>query len=138
MVWDWRVLRAEPIPSCWPNLLFIFCLLFSLFLPSMGWLCGVGVFRLIECSHSLPSLYCWLIYNNNNNYYYYNNNNNWRATIFFINGANYKYRITHLNFAWAYLYSLMHVKKICTTNHKNVLSYLGASLIQRMKFANLL
>ena len=43
MVWDWRVLRAEPMLPCWPNLLFIFvyyCFLF--FLPSMGWLCGVG------------------------------------------------------------------------------------------------
>ena len=33
---------------------FLFCLLlFYLFLPSMGWLCGVGVFGLLECSHSL-------------------------------------------------------------------------------------
>ena len=34
MVWDWRVLRAEQMLSCWPNLLFIFvyyCFLF--FLP---------------------------------------------------------------------------------------------------------
>ena len=38
MVWDWLVLRAESMPSCWPNLLFLFCLiLFCLFLPSMGW-----------------------------------------------------------------------------------------------------
>ena len=43
-----------------------YCLLqFYLFLPSMGWLCGVGVFGLIECSHFLPALYCWLILNNN-------------------------------------------------------------------------
>ena len=33
---------------------------FYLFLPSMCWLCGVGVFGLIECSHSLPALHCGL------------------------------------------------------------------------------
>ena len=38
---------------CWHDLLFLFCLLlFYLFLPSMGWLCGVGIFGLIECPHS--------------------------------------------------------------------------------------
>ena len=38
---DWRVSRAEPMRSCWHDLLFLFCLLlFYLFLPSMGWLCG--------------------------------------------------------------------------------------------------
>ena len=48
MVWDWRVLRAEPMLSCWPNLLFLFCLLLvSLFLPAVGWLCGVVV---TDCS----------------------------------------------------------------------------------------
>ena len=58
MVWDWRVSRAEPMLSCWHNLLFLFCpLLFYLFLPSMGWLCAVGVFGLIECSHFLPALH---------------------------------------------------------------------------------
>ena len=47
--------------SCWHDLLFLFCLLlFYLFLPSMGWLCGVGVFGLIECSHSLPALHSGL------------------------------------------------------------------------------
>ena len=42
MAWDWRVLRAEPMLSFWPNLRFIFvsyCFLF--FIPFMGWLCGV-------------------------------------------------------------------------------------------------
>ena len=54
-VFDWRASRAEPMLSCWHDLLFLFCLLlFYLFLPSMGWLCGFGVFGLIECSHSLP------------------------------------------------------------------------------------
>ena len=53
MVWDWRVSRAEPMLSCWHDLLFRFCLLlFYLFLPSMGWLCGVGVFGLIVSSLS--------------------------------------------------------------------------------------
>ena len=32
----------------------------------MGWLCGVGVFGLIECPHSLPALHSGL--QNNNNY----------------------------------------------------------------------
>ena len=58
MVWDWQVSRAEPMLSCWHDLFFIFCLLlFYLFLSSMGWLCGVGIFGLIECSHSLPALH---------------------------------------------------------------------------------
>ena len=47
--------------SCWHDLLFLFCLLlFYLFLPSIGWLCGVGVFGLIEYSHSLPALHSGL------------------------------------------------------------------------------
>ena len=56
-----------------------FCLsLFSPFLPSMGWLCGVEVFGLIVFSISprlaLPTpWYCGLIFNNKNDYY--NNNN---------------------------------------------------------------
>ena len=38
-----------------------FCLLLLyLFLPSMGWLFGVGVFGLIDRSHSLPALHCGL------------------------------------------------------------------------------
>ena len=54
----WRVSRAEPMLCCWHDLLFLFCLLlFKLFFPSMGWLCGVGVLGLIECSHSLPSFH---------------------------------------------------------------------------------
>ena len=57
-VWDRRVSRAEPMLSCWHDLLFLFCLLlFYLLLPSMGWMRGVGVFGLIECSHSLPALH---------------------------------------------------------------------------------
>ena len=53
MVRDWRVSRAEPMLSCWHDLLFLFCLLlFYLFLPSMGWLGGVGVFGLIVFSLS--------------------------------------------------------------------------------------
>ena len=47
--------------SCWQYLFFLFCLLlFYFFLPSMGWLCGVRVFGLIECSHSLPAFHCGL------------------------------------------------------------------------------
>ena len=51
-VWDWRILRAEPMLYCWHDLLFLFCLLlFYLFLNSKVWLCGVGVF-----GHSVLSL----------------------------------------------------------------------------------
>ena len=61
MMWDWRVSRAEPMLSCWHDLLLLWCLLlFYLLLPSMGWLCGVGVFGLIECPHSLPALHSGL------------------------------------------------------------------------------
>ena len=57
MVWDWRVSRAEQMLSCCHDLLFLFCLLlFYLSLPSVRWLCGIGVFGLIECSHSLVAL----------------------------------------------------------------------------------
>ena len=40
----------------WPELLS-----HCFFLSSMGWLCGVGVFALIECIHSLPPLPCRLL-----------------------------------------------------------------------------
>ena len=67
MVWNWWVLRAGPIRSCWPILLVLFCLLLcSFFLPLLCWLGGVGVFRLIECSQSIPALQFWLIYNTSN------------------------------------------------------------------------
>ena len=49
--------------SCWHDLLFLWCLLLFyllLLLPSMGWLCGVGVFGPIECSHSLLALHSGL------------------------------------------------------------------------------
>ena len=61
MVWDWRVSKVESMLSCRHDLLFLRCLLlFYLFLPSMGWLCVVWVFGLIECSHSLPALHSGL------------------------------------------------------------------------------
>ena len=67
MVWNWRVSRAKPMLSCWHDLLFVFCLLlFYLFIPSMGWLCGVGVFGLIVFSLS-PGLAQRTPINNNNN-----------------------------------------------------------------------
>ena len=67
MVFDWRVSRAEPILSCYHDLLFLFCLLlFYLLLPSMGWLCGVGVFGLIVFSLS-PGLAQRTPNDNNNN-----------------------------------------------------------------------
>ena len=67
IVWDWRVSRAEPMLSCWHDLLFLCCLLlFYFFLPSMGWLCGVGVFGLIECPHSSSPGLALRTLNNNN------------------------------------------------------------------------
>ena len=69
MVWDWRVSRAEPMLSCWHDLLFLFCLiLFYLFLTSMGWLCGVGglwIDRVLSISPVLAQR--TPIDNNNNN-----------------------------------------------------------------------
>ena len=48
--------------SCCHDLLFLYSLLlfYIILLSSMGWLCGVGVFGLIECSHSLPVLHIGL------------------------------------------------------------------------------
>ena len=61
MVLVWRVLRAEPMLSCWPNLLFLFVSYNFLFffLPWVGCV-GLGVFGLIEFSHSLSILRCRL------------------------------------------------------------------------------
>ena len=59
MVWDWLVSRAEPMLSCWHDLLFLFwLLLFYIFLPSMGWFCGLGLdwYRVL----SLPALHTGL------------------------------------------------------------------------------
>ena len=50
--------RANAFLLAWSALSF-WLLLFYL-LPSIGWLCGAGVFGLIECSHSLPALHSWL------------------------------------------------------------------------------
>ena len=38
IVWDWRVSRAEPMLSCWHDLLILFCLLlfYFFFLPWVG------------------------------------------------------------------------------------------------------
>ena len=101
MVWDWRVSRAEPMLSCWHDLLFLFCLLlFYLFLPSMGWLCGVGVFGLIECSHSLPALHSGLQNNNNNNNKYHVPNDLW--LLFFMSVySRYKYWVHNV---WHIIY----------------------------------
>ena len=53
--------------SCWHDLVFLFCLLlFYIFLPYMGWLCGVGVFGLIVFSLS-PALAQQTPNSNNNN-----------------------------------------------------------------------
>ena len=48
MVLTWLVLRAEPMPLYCSDLVLIFVSFYFLsFLHSTGWLCGVGVFRLI-------------------------------------------------------------------------------------------
>ena len=70
MVWAGFKSRANAFLLAWSAL--SFCFLLFYLLPSMGWLCGVVVFEFIECSHSLPTLYCWH-YFNNNYYYYYKN-----------------------------------------------------------------
>ena len=43
-------LKREPMLSCWSNLLFIFVSYYFhlFFLLCKGWLCGVGVFGLID------------------------------------------------------------------------------------------
>ena len=51
--------RANAFLLAW-SALSLWLLLFYLFLPSMGWLCGIGLFGLIECSHSLPALHSGL------------------------------------------------------------------------------
>ena len=67
MVWDRRVSRAEPMHFCWHDRLFLFCqLLFYLFLPFMGWLCGFGVVVLRVFSLS-PGLALQTPSDNNNN-----------------------------------------------------------------------
>ena len=51
--------KSRPNFSCWHDLRFLFCLLlFYLFLSSMGWLCGVGVFGdgVFSLSHGLALL----------------------------------------------------------------------------------
>ena len=58
MVWDSLVLSADPMHFYLFHLHFLFrSTLFPLFLPSMGWLGGVGVFRLIE-SINILSQHC--------------------------------------------------------------------------------
>ena len=69
MVWDWRVLRAEPILSCWHDLLFFVSYYFIFFLPwVVVWGSGLwtdSVLTLSGLAQRTP--------NNNNN-----NNNNLR------------------------------------------------------------
>ena len=48
------LLALSALSVLYPTILFFF------FLRSMGWLCGVGVFGLIGCSHSLPALHSGL------------------------------------------------------------------------------
>ena len=79
-MWDLRVLRVEPMLSCWPNLLFLFVSYFLiLFLPWFGF---VGLrFSDWQCSHSLMTMHCWLHFNNNNSNQnsYFDSNSTYRA-----------------------------------------------------------
>ena len=65
LVWDWRVSRAEPMLSCWHNRLFFLSPTIYLSLLSMGWMCWVGLFRLIDVL--TPGLAQLTPVNNNNN-----------------------------------------------------------------------
>ena len=42
MLWDWGVLRAEPMLSCWPNLLFLFVFYYFIFF-FLPWVSCVGL-----------------------------------------------------------------------------------------------
>ena len=81
MVWDWQVLRAEPI-------VFIvvhgrslpFCQIICYFFLSMAWYYEAGVFGVIRFksfsrSTALPIIFTNNDDDNNNNYCYINNNN---------------------------------------------------------------
>ena len=73
MVWDWRTSRAEPMLSCWHDLLFLFLsrtiLSFSSFNGLVVW--GWGLW-----TDSVLTLPAFPAFNNNNNifaFYYLNN-----------------------------------------------------------------
>ena len=57
MVWDWRVLRAEPMLSCWHDLLSLFLsptvLSFSSFHGLVVWVWGLWTDRVFSLSTSL-------------------------------------------------------------------------------------
>ena len=79
MVWDWLVLRAKSMPSCWPNLLFLFVLHYFLFLCGVLGVCVEfgSLAGLIERSHCLTALHWRLFFDNNND----NNNNYYSKNI---------------------------------------------------------
>ena len=67
MLWDWRVSRAEPMLSCWHDLLFLFCLLLlssSSFHGLVVWGWGLWTDRVFSLS---PGLAQRTPNNNNNN-----------------------------------------------------------------------
>ena len=59
MVWDWLVSRAEPMLSCWHDLLFLFCLLLFYFCSSFHglvvWCWGLWTDRVLSLSPGLHS-----------------------------------------------------------------------------------
>ena len=66
MVWDWRVSRARPMLKYWPKLLYLFSsstIFPFLFVLSIGWYCGAGVFGLMGCICTTTTSF----FNNNNN-----------------------------------------------------------------------
>ena len=78
LVWDWWSSRAGPMFIYWPMMLdtsFPSTVFHILFFLSIGWYCGVGVFRHLGCISLSPNLALPTPFNNNNNYNNYNNNN---------------------------------------------------------------
>ena len=75
MVWDWRVSRAGPMLFYWPGFQLytnsipsiIFYSFSLLFILSIGWYCGAGVFGQIGCISLSLSLALPTFFNNNNN-----------------------------------------------------------------------
>ena len=113
------ICRANAFLLAWSALSFLSPILFYLFLLSMGWLCGVGVFGLIECPHSLPALHSGLQNNNNNNNIHIGTISNWYCErmsflqwqyyinlvlIFFANLSRFCKMKTTLNFIWCLIF----------------------------------
>ena len=73
MVWDWRVLWAEPLLSCWSKEKVIFLIIFPLFYIFLPWVDCVGLGSSVWWSVIFSQPCTADSFLNNNNY---NNNNN--------------------------------------------------------------